>query len=117
MGLLKEAVRAWQGLQSSPLSADDDDEGGGGRGAPSVAGTPQQTPKASVLPSGLTARNASDATKALCKKLFELGEEKPITVRSTPSARVMKPPATHVVSVRPPVRLPRILSCFWTARP
>ena len=74
LGMLKEAVHAWQrGQGMSP--ADDDAEAEAARGAGGADGrsmhTPAQpTPRGSaVLPSGLTARRATDATMALCKKL------------------------------------------------
>ena len=41
-----------------------------------------------------------EAVKALCKKLFDLGEEKPITVCAPVCSRAMEPPAAHMVSVR-----------------
>ena len=86
LGLLKEAVYAWQRQQgiSPPDDADAEAEaaggaGGGGRGAGAgpVVGrgatpitTPRHaTPHGSVLPSGLTCRRASDATTMLCRKL------------------------------------------------
>ena len=67
-----------------------------------------------------------EAVKALCKKLFELGDEQLISVRATPclpnrqrchlagSPDGARPPWYQP---RAPTRLSRISSWFWTARP
>ena len=67
LGLLKEAVVAYQAQQSDFHSAEL-----GGPQTPSLAREEPQTPgsRAScVMPSGLTMRRNNDATSALCKKL------------------------------------------------
>ena len=57
LGLLREAIAAWQAQQN----------GGGEDGSTPM---PRATPAASgLMPSGLTARRAHDATTALCRRL------------------------------------------------